>query len=183
MLFLAYERLVCKAPVDYKPSPPGIFPEDVPLSIALSNDEYDPWTETSHKFRFYEQPIIVKCEPCEVDVGSIREILVWADENSQFFEPMPTVVWSGIDEEDEEHGLLRMASALGGITCQFGRFGETQAVFVNSTVIKCVTPAIEDEPDSIYRETVKLTVAMNGVDHENVTSDLEFTFIGTGTYL
>lgn len=76
-----------------------------------------------------------------------------------------------------------MASSLGGITCQFGRFGETQAIFVNSTVIKCITPVVEDEPDSIYREIVKLTVAMNGVDHEEQTSELEFTFVGTGSYL
>lgn len=46
-----------------------------------------------------------------------------------------------------------------------------------------MTPAVEDDPDSIYRDTVKLTVAMNGVDHEESTSDLEFTFVGTGTYL
>ena len=41
---------------------------------------------------------------------------------------------------------------------------------------------MEDEPDSIYRETVTLTVAMNGVDHEEATSEIEFTFVGTGTY-
>jgi hypothetical protein len=46
-----------------------------------------------------------------------------------------------------------------------------------------VTPAVEDEPDSIYREVVKLTIAMNGVDHEDSTSQVEFTFVGTGTYL
>ena len=74
-----------------------------------------------------------------------------------------------------------MASSLGGITCQFGRFGETQAVYINATVIKCITPAIEEDPDSIYRETIKLTVAMNGVDHQE--SDIEFVFVGTGTYL
>jgi hypothetical protein len=57
----------------------------VPFSIALTNDEYDPWTETSHKFRFYVQPILIKCEPCEVDVGTITEVLVWADEGTEFF--------------------------------------------------------------------------------------------------
>ncbi len=50
-------------------------------------------------------------------------------------------------------------------------------------MIKCITPVVEDEPDSIYREIVKLTVAMNGVDHEEQTSELEFTFVGTGSYL
>lgn len=175
--------MVCKAPADYKPSFPGTYPIDVPLAVALTTDENDPWTETSQKFRFYEQPPIVKCDPCEVDVGSIREVYVWAEENAQFFEPVPSVQRKGIDLDAQENGLISMASSLGGITCQFGRFGETQAIYVNSTVIKCITPVIEDEPDSIYREIVKLTVAMNGVDHEEQTSELEFTFVGTGSYL
>ena len=42
---------------------------------------------------------------------------------------------------------------------------------------------MEDDPDSIYRETVKLTVAMNGQDHDEDSSQAEFTFVGTGTYL
>lgn len=79
--------------------------------------------------------------------------------------------------------MLPLPTQLSGITCQFGNFGETQAIYINETVIKCVTPMFEDDPDSIYRETVKLTVAMNGVDHEDQNSELEFTFVGTGTYL
>lgn len=105
------------------------------------------------------------------------------DENSFFFEPLPSVTRSGVEEEVEERGLLVLANQLSGITCQFGRFGETQAIYVNETTIKCVTPMFEDDPDSIYRETVKLTVAMNGVDHEDQNSEIEFTFVGTGTYL
>lgn len=89
-LFIAYERLACKAPAEFTLIAPATFPEDVPFSIALTSDEYDPWTETSHKFRFYEQPLLVKCDPCEVEVGTISEVLVWADENSQFFEPVPS---------------------------------------------------------------------------------------------
>ena len=81
IIFLAYERLTCKAPADFKPTF-GTYPIDVPLAIALTTDENDPWTETSHKFRFYEQPPIDKCDPCEVDVGSIREVYVWADEGA-----------------------------------------------------------------------------------------------------
>ena len=79
---IAYERMVCKAPDSFKIIAPAAFPEDVPLSIAITSDEYDPWTETSHKFRIYEDPILTRCEPCEVEVGTISEILVWADENS-----------------------------------------------------------------------------------------------------
>ena len=53
-LILAYERIACRAPSEFTVTAPTAFPEDVPFSIALTNDEYDPWTETSHKFRFYE---------------------------------------------------------------------------------------------------------------------------------
>ena len=126
----------------------------------------------------YDQPVLLKCDPCEVEIGTISEVLVWADENSQFFEPMPSNKPSS-----EGDSVMNLGSGLGGITCQFGRFGETQAIYVNETIIKCVTPSVEDDPDSIYREVVKLTVAMNGVDHDEMTSQVEFMFIGTGTYL
>ena len=175
---IAYERMVCKAPDSFKIIAPAAFPEDVPLSIAITSDEYDPWTETSHKFRIYEDPILTRCEPCEVEVGTISEILVWADENSQFFEPVPSS-----KPEESDSGLANIGGGLGGITCAFGRFGETQAIYINETVIKCVTPSVEDDPDSIYREVVKLTVALNGVDHNEDQSQVEFTFVGTGTYL
>lgn len=64
----------------------------MPISVALTGDEHDPWTETSHKFRFYDQPILFSCDPCESDVGAIRELYVTAAEGSAFFEPMPTVL-------------------------------------------------------------------------------------------
>lgn len=50
-------------------------------------------------------------------------------------------------------------------------------------MIKCVTPAVEDDPESIYREQVKLTVALNSVDHDEMNSNIDFVFVGTGTYL
>jgi hypothetical protein len=95
----------------------------VPFSIALSSDEYDPWTETSHKFRFYDQPVLVRSDPQEVEVGTIQEVLVYADEGSQFFEPLPTNKLSlSSGESDSFDGF---SAGLSGITCQFGRFGET----------------------------------------------------------
>jgi len=67
--------------------------------------------------------------------------------------------------------------------CKFGRFGDSPGIYVNETVIKCVTPSVEDDPDSIYRETVRLTVSMNGQDHDEESSQIDFIFVGTGTYL
>ena len=82
IILLAYERLVCKTPIAYFPSIPGTFPEDVPFGIAFANEENDPWTESSHKFRFYQQPILSRCDPCEINVGTIIEVYVTAEENS-----------------------------------------------------------------------------------------------------
>lgn len=152
----------------------------MPFSIAFSNDEYDPWIDTSHKFRFYEQPIVLKSEPQEVEVGTISEVLVWADENTEFFDPV--MINKPITVGEEGNAPLSVGG-VGGIMCRFGRFGETQGIFINETIVKCVTPAVEDDPDSIYRETVRLTVAMNGQDHDEDSSQADFTFVGTGTYL
>jgi len=35
-------------------------------------------------------------------------------------------------------------------------------MYVNKTAIKCVTPSVQDDPDSIWRESVRLSVALNG---------------------
>jgi len=53
------------------------------------------------------------------------------------------------------------------IKCKFGRFGETLAVIVNSTALKCVTPSVSDDPEDIYREKVKFTISMNGFDFDD----------------
>lgn len=55
--------------------------------------------------------------------------------------------------------------------------------FVNKTTIKCAIPSIKDDPDSIYRETVKVTVAQNGKDFDDENSEVEVTFVGTGSPL
>jgi hypothetical protein len=33
---------------------------------------------------------------------------------------------------------------------------------MNSTTVKCTTPATEESPENVYRETVIVSVAMNG---------------------
>lgn len=80
--------MVCRAPQDFTLKDAQKFPLDVPFSIAFSNDEFDPWTDTSHKFRFYENPIVAKSEPFEVEVGTISEVLVFAEEPTEFFDPI-----------------------------------------------------------------------------------------------
>ena len=98
------------------------FPLDVPFGIAFSNDEYDPWTETSHKFRFYDQPIITRSDPIEVEVGTISEVLVFADEATEFFDPV--MINKPVSVGFEGNAPLSVGG-VGGIMCRFGRFGET----------------------------------------------------------
>lgn len=47
----------------------------------------------------------------------------------------------------------------------------------------CITPSVPDDPESIYRETVTVAVAMNGQDFNEDYSSATFTFIGTGSNL
>jgi hypothetical protein len=56
-------------------------------------------------------------------------------------------------------------------------------VFLNSTTVKCTTPPSDESPDSIYRETVTVSVSMNGQDFMEDTSEAEFTFVGTAPYI
>jgi len=53
---LSYSRMACRTPEMLPLTGGGALPVDVPFSIALTQDDYDPWTKTSHIFRFYDQP-------------------------------------------------------------------------------------------------------------------------------
>ena len=54
-------------------------------------------------------------------------------------------------------------------------------MYVNETTIMCVSPRIPGTSDDYYRETVQVAVAMNGQDFNEMQSDAEVTFIGTGS--
>ena len=51
---LSYHRMICRTPENVPLTKPTILPADIPFSVALSADSFEPWTETSHKFRFYK---------------------------------------------------------------------------------------------------------------------------------
>jgi len=42
---------------------------------------------------------------------------------------------------------------------------------------------VPDEPDDIYREKTVFSIAMNGYDYDDDNSNMEFTFVGTGSAL
>jgi hypothetical protein len=37
----------------------------------------------------YRQPQLIRADPDEIDIGMMAEVYVFADENSEFFEPVP----------------------------------------------------------------------------------------------
>lgn len=188
---LSYNRMACRTPEGLSATSPATWPADVPFSVALTSDSFEPWTQTSHKFRFYQQPEISRIEPEKVSVGSMAQVTVYIDEDAEkpenvFFEPMPVrQVHSEDDEEDEdEDGSAYMATmgSFNQLKCTFGRFGDTDAVFVDEHTIKCATPSVADDPQDIYIEEISFAVSMNGMTfpEENSEATKPFTFEGTG---
>ena len=149
----------------------------------MMQDAYDPWTETYHKFRYFKQPTFGFVDPTEVAVGAMTEIIILIDEEAEipdnlFFQPLPSNMHQ-FDTNLETDDQVAMYQGMGGMRCRFGRFGDTMAVFVNSTAIKCVTPSVPDDPENIYREEVEFGVSMNGYDFRGEPSP--FVFVGTGS--
>lgn len=181
---MSYTRLACRVP-ETLADPTGMtaMPRDLPFSIALSGDEFDPWTQSSHKFRMYEQPELASVDPVEASVGTITPVFVTVADGSEFFEPMPPSQVLQMDnrvvsvEDEQSHSEPTV------IRCKFGRFGESAGVLMNETTVMCATPVNDESPDDVYRETINVAVAMNGVDFEESEYSPEFTFVGTAPYL
>jgi len=61
------------------------LPLEIPFSIALTHDQFEPFTETHHRFRYYNVPRVTNIEPQEVEVGYITEVVVKIDPTSAKF--------------------------------------------------------------------------------------------------
>lgn len=118
---LSHDKMVCKSPADYKIPKQASLPFSVPFSIAFNKDEYDPWTQSAHRFRFYEQPHIAGCTPTESEIGKIQEVYVFSTQNTEFIQPIPI---EGSQYSDY------------GIFCKFGKYGATPGAIINSTLVK-----------------------------------------------
>ena len=112
--------------------------------------------------------MFVRADPDEIQLGKMAEITVLTDGSSDLFEPIPT----GKGSQGQY-----------GIMCKFGRFGTGQGRYLNTTAVKCLTPSVTEDADSIWKEEVIILVAMNGQDYNEEKSEAEFTFIGTGSAL
>merc|ERR1711871_372008 len=87
---MSYTRIACRVPEALTDSTHmTAYPRDFPFSVALSGDEFDPWTQSSHKFRMYRQPELATVDPTEAAVGVVVPVFVTVADGSEFFEPMP----------------------------------------------------------------------------------------------
>lgn len=169
------------SPEDFKLPPNGQLPFSVPFSVAFNDDDFEPWTETSHFFSFYESPELVLVTPNEGKTDTVTPVIIKAGtENKRTFSmPSATVVEEQYDVLDDEEGneaKEKTSIAYQPILCRFGRFGTTEAEYFNRTHIKCLTPHIADDSDIGYEE-VDVEVAENGINFES-GDNAKFTFIG-----
>ena len=90
---LAYDKLICKSPPDMNLQ--ALYGTDVsvPIGIAFQEEEFEPWTMSTHRFRFYQSPYIVRADPDEIDVGRMAEVYIFADENTEFWERKLFIVY------------------------------------------------------------------------------------------
>jgi hypothetical protein len=85
---LSYTRLACRAPQSIPGTPTGSLPRDIPFAVALSGDEFVPWTASTHRFLVYTQPIVETSDLEEVAVGRIATVYVSSSEDTDFFDPV-----------------------------------------------------------------------------------------------
>jgi hypothetical protein len=70
--------------------PTSSLPLSVPVGISFLDEDYEPWTETVHRFRFYQEPKLITVWPEETAIDRMAEIYVTSSEDSEFWEPIPT---------------------------------------------------------------------------------------------
>ena len=167
--YVDYNHITCPSPSNYQLPPRGMLPFSVPFGVAMEDDDYNPFTETSHFFSFYSQPEIKSISEKEVKTNQVIPLILKASKvkDKTFTTPSAT-----INEEEfivlandgtERLKKNKVTVKYQPILCRFGRFGVTEAEYFNRTNIKCNTPKIEDDSDIGYEE-VDVDVAENGVD-------------------
>jgi hypothetical protein len=177
--FIDEATMICVSPSSFNIPIAGQLPFSVPFSIAFNEEEYNPWTESTHFFSFYENPSILSIDPKQGKTSVITQVDVWAPIEKPFSSPSASVVDEDIvDFSKSKSGVIVNKQSIDyePIGCSFGRFGVTQGIYVNRTLIKCITPTIRDDSDIGYEE-VEVGIALNGVDYVT-NSDVVYLFEG-----
>lgn len=126
-----------------------------------------------------------KLIPEKVTLGSITEVMVVLEEDPEkpdniFFEPSPIHMAQGDMNDDEQEEYMATMGTYSQLKCSFGVFGDSDAVFVNETTIKCLTPSFQEDPEDYSVEEVPFSVSLNGFTFDQDSTDAVFTFEGTG---
>ena len=168
--FIDYNKITCPSPKKFEIPNGGGLPFTVPFSIAFNDDEFDPWTRTSHVFTFYKTPDVVVITPKEFNTTSIVPVYLKADVEEQEFFSMPLASikedeYQVLNKEGEPMRQVKKSVKDQPMMCRFGKYGVSEAEFLNETEITCLTPKVEDEDNEIIVEEVKIEVAPNGIDY------------------
>ena len=165
--YIDYHQIICTSPQKFKIPSSGQLPFSVPFSIAFNDDEFEPWTETTHFFSFYGDPRIGNIEPKEVQTSQTVPIIITAKQGTTFPMPSATIVEETYEVMDSETGRndkkVRSSFSYQPMKCKFGEFGMTNAEYINRTTVRCLTPQIDDDSD-IASEDVEVELATNGED-------------------
>ncbi len=87
---LSWDKIMCRSPPEFKIPSTADSQLSVPFGIAFGEEDFNPWTRGLHRYRMYNDPLIVRADPDEVEVGRIIETYLTGDELSEFWEPVPT---------------------------------------------------------------------------------------------
>ena len=79
-----YNTIVCNSPEDFRVPIAGQLPFSVPFSISFNDDEFHPWTETSHFFSFYDNYELESLTPLEGSTKSTTEVKIFASAEKPF---------------------------------------------------------------------------------------------------
>ena len=90
---LDYTRMICRSPEDFQLAEKRGDMFSVPIGIAFGDEENRPWTKSTHRYHFYNQPCIERAYPEEVRIGKFAEIYLYACEDQPFFEGKPTAIF------------------------------------------------------------------------------------------
>ena len=167
--FISYNKITCPSPKDFALPQGGALPFSVPFSIAFNDDEFNPWTSTSHMFTFYTTPDVSLIEPKEINTTAITPVHLKADilEKQFFSMPLASVIedeYQVLNKEGEHTREVRKSIAEQKFVCRFGKYGVTEAEILNKTDIICLSPKFNAEDDDIVYEEIPIEISPNGVD-------------------
>ena len=170
--FIDYNKITCPSPKGFEVPNGGGLPFTVPFSIAFNDDEFNPWTQTSHVFTFYKTPDVGIITPKEFNTTSIVPVYLKAEEEEQKYFSMPLASihedeYQVLNKDGEHIRQVKKTVKDQPITCRFGKYGVTEADYLNKTDISCLTPKFQDDDNDIIYEEVMVEVAPNGVDYIN----------------